>query len=39
MQVRDATVSDAVQIEAVHQASREAAFAGRLPLDVISPLD
>jgi GNAT superfamily N-acetyltransferase len=39
MQVRDATVSDAVQIEAVHQASREAAFAGRLPPDVISPLD
>ncbi len=39
MKVRDATVSDAVKIEAVHRASREAAFRGRLPPDVISPLD
>jgi GNAT superfamily N-acetyltransferase len=39
MTVRDATVSDAVEIEALHQASREAAFSGRVPPDVISPMD
>jgi RimJ/RimL family protein N-acetyltransferase len=39
MQVRDATVSDAAEIEGVHQASREAAFSGRVPTDVISPMD
>jgi ribosomal protein S18 acetylase RimI-like enzyme len=39
LKVRDATAADAVEIEAVHQASREAAFRGRLPLDVINSMD